>query len=243
MVRPLRLEFPGALYHGTTGDRPRFSPASYYSGCFKTAVCLLLLFARSDVTVQGLTLRSTFDASRSSPSTDAELLGMTFTLGMAQEIIAKELGFESWATLKSGVEQMPTTQSSTAIPNPSVVSVNPQLFVSDVSSACEYYRATLGFRVVFLHGEPPFYGEIERDGVRLNLRYVCEPVFDQEMRERESLLSAYFNVSGVKSLYEQFKEAGADFIQTLKRQPWNAQDFVVRDPYGNLLCFSQTIHR
>ena len=35
----------------------------------------------------------------------------------------------------------------------------------------------LGFRVVYLYGEPPFYGQVRRDNARLNLRMVCEPVF------------------------------------------------------------------
>jgi uncharacterized glyoxalase superfamily protein PhnB len=120
---------------------------------------------------------------------------------------------------------------------PSIKVAHPQLFVSDIRAACEFYESVLGFAPVFVHAEPPFYGQVARDGVCLNLRYVCEPVFDNEMRQRESLLSAYIEVAGVKDLYGQFKTAGAEFQQALKRQPWGSNEHVVRDPDANLLCF------
>jgi catechol 2,3-dioxygenase-like lactoylglutathione lyase family enzyme len=171
-------------------------------------------------------------------STDLELLAMKFTLSMAQEIIAKESGFAGWAALKSGVSEMSSSESR-RYESSRLVAVYPQLFVSDIRSACEFYTRVLGFKVSFVHGEPPFYGQVERDEIRLNLRYVCATVFDGEMRERERLLSAYIDASGVKDLYGEFKAAGADFQQGLKRQPWGVQDFVVRDPDGNLLLFGE----
>ena len=131
------------------------------------------------------------------------------------------------------------SEDSLVVARPSITAAYPQLFVSDVRAACEFYTRVLGFGVVFVHGEPPFYGQVTRDGVRLNLRYVCDPVFDREMRERESLLSAYIDVTGVKDLYGQFRASGAEFQQSLRRQPWGAHDFVVRDPDGNLLCFAE----
>jgi catechol 2,3-dioxygenase-like lactoylglutathione lyase family enzyme len=73
--------------------------------------------------------------------------------------------------------------------------------------------------------------------VPINLRYVCEPVFAGDIREREDLLGAMIGVSGVKALFEEFKAAGAEFHQGLKRHPWGAIDFVVRDPDGNLISF------
>ena len=76
-----------------------------------------------------------------------------------------------------------------------------------------------------------------RDGVPLNLRYVCDPVFAGDIREREDLLAATVGASGVKALYEEFKAKGATFHQGIKRHPWGAIDFVVKDPDGNLISF------
>jgi hypothetical protein len=51
----------------------------------------------------------------------------------------------------------------------------PQLFVSDINAAYVFLEHELGFNVVFTHGDPPFYGQVRRDHVSLNLRYVCDP--------------------------------------------------------------------
>ena len=122
---------------------------------------------------------------------------------------------------------------------PALVAAYPQLFVFDIRASCDYYARVLGFEMSFVHGDPPFYGQVRRDAIRLNLRYVCDPVLEGEMRERESLLSAYIEVSGVTELYEEFKAAGAEFQQHLRKQPWGVRDFVVRDADGNLLLFGE----
>jgi predicted enzyme related to lactoylglutathione lyase len=73
--------------------------------------------------------------------------------------------------------------------------------------------------------------------VLLNLRYVCEPVFVEDVRQREDLLAATICVAGVKALYEEFKAKGAQFHQGIKRHPWGAIDFVITDLDGNLISF------
>ena len=114
-----------------------------------------------------------------------------------------------------------------------------QLFVADIRAACAFYERVLGFATVFVHGDPPFYGQVARNGVRLNLRHVDTPVFDDGRRQRESLLSVYVEVDDVDAIYAQFQRAGAQFQQPLTIQPWNRREFVVRDADGNLLCFAE----
>jgi catechol 2,3-dioxygenase-like lactoylglutathione lyase family enzyme len=110
----------------------------------------------------------------------------------------------------------------------------PQLFVTDIARAVEFYRK-LGFVTVYLYGEPPFYGLISRDGAGLNLRHVDSPVIDRS--REESLLSAGIPVDDVAALHAEFTAHGVELAQPLKVQPWGTTDFVVRDPDGNLLCF------
>ena len=98
----------------------------------------------------------------------------------------------------------------------------------------------LGFSIVFVYGEPPFYGQVARDGQRLNLRYVSEPVFVGDIREREELRSADIPVRGFKALFASFKASGAEFNQTIKKHAWGSSDFVVRDPDGNLIAFNNS---
>jgi uncharacterized glyoxalase superfamily protein PhnB len=122
-----------------------------------------------------------------------------------------------------------------------IAAAEPQLFVADIKSSCDFFTKKLGFTIAFTYGEPPFYAQVMRDGVRLNLRCVEQPVIDAELRNREELLSASLTVATaeeIKALFLEFQASGATFFQTLKRQPWGARDFIVNDPDGNLLLFA-----
>ena len=173
--------------------------------------------------------------------TDRQILDAAFKLGDAQELVARQAGFETWQALKTGVQTMPGSVPS--VSQPVLSAVEAQLFVADIKASCAFFTNKLGFSVVFTYGEPPFYGQVKRDVARLNLRLVCEPVFVGDIREREQLLSASMTVDSaaeIKQLFLQYQEAGVDFFQPLKQEPWGARTFIVRDPDGNLLLFAGT---
>ena len=122
-----------------------------------------------------------------------------------------------------------------------IAGAEPQLFVADIKSSCDFFTRKLGFVIAFTYGEPPFYAQVKRDGARINLRCVEQPVIDVALRDREQLLSASLTVANapeIKALFLEFQAAGVTFFQTLKREPWGASDFIARDPDGNLLLFA-----
>jgi hypothetical protein len=55
----------------------------------------------------------------------------------------------------------------------------------------------------FLHGSPPFYGSVSRDGARIHLRFVHEPAFVARIVDREHLIAACVDVDDIKSLYAE----------------------------------------
>lgn len=170
---------------------------------------------------------------------DREILDGAFQLSDAQELVARQSGFETWQALKSGVQAMPETVPATETPRLSAVEA--QLFVADIKGACAFFTDKLGFTVVFTYGEPPFYGQVKRDTAAINLRLVCEPVYVGNIREREELLGASLTVDSaaeIKQLFLQYQAAGVDFFRPLKQEPWGARTFIVRDPDGNLLLFA-----
>jgi catechol 2,3-dioxygenase-like lactoylglutathione lyase family enzyme len=168
--------------------------------------------------------------------TDVEALALDFPLSEAQEIIALEAGFESWAALKSGFSSMPQTQP---VPDgPVLKGAFPVLFVANVETSAAFFRDKLGFAIDFLHGQPPFYASVSRDAARLHLRFVHEPVISPEVREREQIIYAFVQVDNIKKLFAEFKAAGVDFVQPLKKEPWGASAFIVLDPDGNPICFA-----
>ena len=122
---------------------------------------------------------------------------------------------------------------------PVLTRVTPILFVRAVSASAEFYREKLGFAVDFLHGEPPFYGAMSRDGVQLHLRYVPHPNFAELAAREESLILATITVSNVRALFEEFEARGVDFPQVVMKQAWGGTDFHVRDPDGNVISFVQ----
>ena len=72
-------------------------------------------------------------------------------------------------------------------------------------------------------------------------RHEGEKAFQMEGSDREELLSAALTVATaveIKQLFLEFQAAGVTFFQALKRQPWGARNFIVKDPDGNLLLFA-----
>jgi len=123
---------------------------------------------------------------------------------------------------------------------PHLSGLSAQLYVGDIDAARAFY-ARLGFATVFTHGDPPFYGQVRREEARLDLRLVCEPVFVGDIREREQLLSASMTLDSaadLRRLFADARDAGVPFFQEVRREPWGALTFIVRDPDGNLLLFT-----
>jgi uncharacterized glyoxalase superfamily protein PhnB len=167
---------------------------------------------------------------------DREVLEMKFTLALAQEIVAVEAGHKSWSELKAAAAQghkIPRNSAGT----PRLKDVIPILLVRDVQKSANFFCEKLGFEIDFLHGLPPFYGSVSRDGIRLHLRFVHEPFFAKAAALEESVLLASFQVANVQGLFEEFKARGVQFPQKLKKQAWGGTDFQVRDPDGNVISF------
>jgi len=198
--------------------------------------------------------------------TDAQALKLKFPLATAQEIIARESGFQSWAELKAAVEadveqRLPrgaTTgvrikpaasgtptgvrikPAASGTPTGAIVKTAiPVIFVASVAKAAEFFRDQLGFAIDFLHGRPAFYGGVSRDGVVLHLRLLHEPVLRAGLREQESLLAAFILVENVKALFEEYKSKAVPFVATLHTEPWGGPSFTVSDPDGNWILFSR----
>jgi catechol 2,3-dioxygenase-like lactoylglutathione lyase family enzyme len=174
--------------------------------------------------------------------TDREILQQSFKLADAQELVARQAGFESWQALRTGVQAMTDTKAPVAA-TPTLNAAEPELFVADFQAACAFFTGKLGFEIVFTYGEPPFYGQVRRGKALLNLRLICQPVFVGDIREREELLSAAITVNSaaeIRALFAEFQAARVDFFRTLKQEPWGARTFIVRDPDGNLLLFAGT---
>jgi len=82
---------------------------------------------------------------------------------------------------KQGIDIMP--ESANHGRHKAVISATAaQLFVSDIETSCDFFTQKLGFSIVFVYGEPPFYAQVKRDRGMLNLKSVDHTVIDPELR-------------------------------------------------------------
>jgi catechol 2,3-dioxygenase-like lactoylglutathione lyase family enzyme len=116
-------------------------------------------------------------------------------------------------------------------------SITPILFVTDVPTSAAYFRDKLGFAIDFLHGEPPFYGAVSRDGVCIHFRCVRQPNFAELAAREHSLILASIEVADVHAFFAELQGRGADIVQPPTKQTWGGTDLYVRDPDGNVISF------
>lgn len=170
--------------------------------------------------------------------TDSAALALPFPLAEAQEVIAAENGHESWASLKASVEAAPGSEAPAPRPvKPSLQGAVPILYVSNVTASAAFFRDKLGFGIDFLHGNPPFYGSVSRDGARIHLRFVHEPAFVAGIVDKEQLIHAFVEVDDIKGLYAEYLAAGVEIHGRLKKEAWGGSGFAAIDPDGNRIYF------
>jgi len=80
---------------------------------------------------------------------DSEILATSFKLSDAQEMVARQHGFDSWQALKTGL----STTSRKVKSSPSkatIVGAEPELFVTDIKRSCEFSARSWVFRLCSL---------------------------------------------------------------------------------------------
>jgi len=120
-----------------------------------------------------------------------------------------------------------------------ITAIVPQFLVDDLSRAVAYYRDRLGFDLDFVYDS--FYASVSRDGFAIHLKEAPRLAGEPEFKKQQEHLDAYVSVSGVRELFSELQSRGATVIQPLQQQPWSCIDFIVEDPDGYVLCFSELI--
>jgi len=134
-----------------------------------------------------------------------------------------------------------TSMSISQQTSPVLTSVAAHLYVRDLEASTAFFTEKLGFSIDFVYGEPAFYGQVSRDKAVLALRHMDESFFQQDIRQKEGLLSASITLASAdetRALFQAYQVAGVDFGQPLRTEPWQALTFVVKDLDGNLILFA-----
>lgn len=120
-----------------------------------------------------------------------------------------------------------------------VKEIAPQMRTVDLDRALEFYIEKLGFALSFRYQD--FYAGIEMAGYMIHLKLVDEPDPNIDFVRRGEHLHLHITVDDIDSEYGRIKEAGATIREGLTNKPWNMREFVVEDPDGHTIYFSQPL--
>ena len=117
-----------------------------------------------------------------------------------------------------------------------------ELFVSDIKASCDFFTQKLGFSIVFVYGEPPFYAQVKRDRGLLNLKHMDAPRHRPRAQgPREPAVGRHGAryARGDQAAVPRVSGGGrARSSRRCRKEPWGAKTFIVKDPDGNLLLFA-----
>jgi len=115
-----------------------------------------------------------------------------------------------------------------------IKNMSPQILVTDIDRAIEFYTATLGFTLNFRYED--FYAGILKEGCSIHLKADARGPGENVKKNNGEHVSVIFNVTQIESLYEELSHSGAAFAQPLRDMPYG-REFYVADPDGNVIAF------
>jgi Glyoxalase/Bleomycin resistance protein/Dioxygenase superfamily len=118
-------------------------------------------------------------------------------------------------------------------------SIAPCFPVADISATLLWYKQ-LGFQTdPFPDREPYVFAIIRRDNIEIMLQRLSDyEKPDLYARRPGGVWDAYFRLEGLREFYEFVKDR-VTLVQPLRRQPYGAWEFEVKDPNGYVLVFSE----
>jgi uncharacterized glyoxalase superfamily protein PhnB len=127
---------------------------------------------------------------------------------------------------------------------PKLVGCAPVFQVADVAATMRWYEANLEFEAYpFPSAAPHAFCILDRDSIEIMLqRLEGQPVLDVYKRRSGGVWHAYLRMEGVQALYDQVRQRPeVVLLEPIKRQPYGDTEFVVADPDGHVLVFSELI--
>lgn len=107
----------------------------------------------------------------------------------------------------------------------------PEIPVSDVAAAAEYYRDKLGFEIDWLDANLELAG-ISRDECRL---FLAGPRFRDDLGNVSPVMT-WLNLHGkaeVDALHRAWRSTNAILLSDPESKPWGLHEFSAADPDGN----------
>jgi predicted lactoylglutathione lyase len=109
----------------------------------------------------------------------------------------------------------------------------PEIPVSNVDNAAEYYVNVLGFSVDWGNDRDGI-GGISQGDCRM---FLTNPPF-RAVHGPKAPVVVWLNLNSkheVDELFERWKQTGAEIVEAVEDKPWKLREFRVADPDGNQL--------
>ncbi len=127
-------------------------------------------------------------------------------------------------------------------PSISFGTVAPQFIVSDVEKTAEFYRDALGFQITDYFLNPPVHAIVTRGQSQVFLGKANGPIGISNRFLKPVGIDAYFRVSGVELLMEQFQQKRVKIIEGLVLRDYGITELVIEDCNGFVLVFGEDTH-
>lgn len=124
--------------------------------------------------------------------------------------------------------------------NRNLESISPFFIVKDLQASISYYIERLGFQLDFQGPEgDPYYASVTRDGIGIMLKAIAPDVLPQpnHTRHKWARWDAYVYTVDPDTLFEEFSQRGATFVQKLSFIDDGLWGFEVSDADGYVIAF------
>lgn len=136
----------------------------------------------------------------------------------------EKLGYVTEARVSLGKKLHPVSPKR---PLSSIDQPVPELPVSDVERAQQYYRDTLGFEIGWLYPNKEI-GAVTREKIAIFFRR-REPPFEPAVH--------WVFADDIDATYAEMKSSGANIVEPLEQKPWGLRQFTIDDLDGNRFQF------
>lgn len=117
--------------------------------------------------------------------------------------------------------------------------VAPILLVKDIVASANYFRDCVGFEYE-LFNDPPSFGILTRDGIRLMLAKAPEESINvPHWKIVNQMWNAYFWVEDVDGLYAELQKSGAKIDYELHNKPYGVREFGIQDLDDHDIAFGE----
>ncbi len=121
-------------------------------------------------------------------------------------------------------------------------SISPSFAVPDVVAAAEYYRDKLGFQILGYFRDPPVYGIVERESVRIHFGRIEDGGLSvPNAKRREEGIDAYIWVDDVDALHAELVKRRARIADPPTKRVYGCYEMVVEDSNGFRIAFGMNI--